>query len=99
MPKESVSKTSTKNEIFDAYESLLKKVADLDNMKPQEIREKEEKQTLVKKVSEMTPDSIVRGIADLKLKVATSFDQVEDSLLSEQKNLPKYDKPLRFRKP
>ena len=98
MPKESVSKTSTKNEIFDAYESLLKKVADLDNMKPQEIREKEEKQTLVKKVSEMTPDSIVRGIADLKLKVATSFDQVEDSLLSEQKKLAEIRQAIEVQK-
>jgi len=87
MSKETVTKTNTKNEIFEAYESLLKKVADLDNMKPQEIREKEEKQMLIKKVSEMTPDTIVRGIADLKLKVAASFDQVEESLLAEQKKL------------
>ncbi|MCK9421327.1 MAG: hypothetical protein M0Q38_01890 [Bacteroidales bacterium] len=87
MPKETITKSSTKNEIFDAYESMLKKVADLENMKPQEIREKEEKQVLIKKVSEMTPDTIVRSIADLKLKVAASFDQVEDSLLAEQKKL------------
>ncbi|MEI6435486.1 MAG: hypothetical protein WCP32_11620 [Bacteroidota bacterium] len=98
MPKEIIAKTSTKNEIFDAYESLLKKVADLDNMKPQEIREKEEKQTLVKKVSEMTPDNIVRGIADLKLKVAASFDLVEDSLLAEQKKLSEIRQAIEVQK-
>ena len=98
MPKEIVAKTSTKNEIFDAYESLLKKVADIENMKPQEIREKEDKQTLVKKVSEITPDNIVRGIADLKLKVAAAFDQVEDSLLAEQKKLAEIRQAIEVQK-
>ena len=98
MTKENITKTSTKNEIFDAYETLIKKVADLDNMKPQEIREKEEKQAIVKKVSEMTPDTIIRGIADLKLKVATAFDQVEDSLLAEQKKLAEIRQAIEVQK-
>lgn len=98
MAKETVTKTSTKNEIFDAYETLIKKVGDLDNLKPQEIREKEEKQAIVKKVSDMTPDTIVRGIADLKLKVATAFDQVEDSLLAEQKKLSEIREAIEVQK-
>ena len=98
MPKETVTKTNTKNEIFDAYDSLLKKVANLENMKPQEIREKEEKQTLVKKVSEMTPDTIVRGISDLKLKVSASFDEVENSLLAEQKKLAEIRQAIEIQK-
>jgi hypothetical protein len=87
MAKETISKTSTKTEILEAYEIMRKKVSELENLKPQEIKEREEKQTLVKKVSEATSDTIVKGLADLKLKVATSFDQVEDALLAEQKKL------------
>ena len=98
MAKETVSKTSTKNEIFDAYESLIKKVTDLENLKPQEIREKEEKQAIVKKVSEMAPDTIVRGIADLKLQVASAFDQVEDCLLAEQKKLAEIRQAIEVQK-
>ena len=87
MAKETVTKTSTKNEIFDAYETLMKKVADLETLKPQEIKEKEDKQTLVKKVSDITSDNIVKGIAELKLKLGSSLDQVEESLLAEHKKL------------
>jgi hypothetical protein len=87
MTKPSVTKTSTKNEIFEAYETLLKKVSEMENLKPQEIKEKAEKQAVVKKVAEISPGNIVTGIADLKLKVAESLDQIEDTLLSEQKKL------------
>ncbi|MFA5727688.1 MAG: hypothetical protein WC886_08615 [Saccharofermentanaceae bacterium] len=87
MAKETVTKTSTKNEIFDAYETLLKKVVDLETLKPQEIKEKEDKQALVKKVSDITSDNIVKGIAELKLKLGSSLDQVEESLMAEHKKL------------
>jgi len=87
MAKETVSKTSTKNEIFDAYETMRKKVSELETLKPQEIEEREEKQTLVKKASDATSETIVKGLADLKLKVAAYFDQVGDALLAEQKKL------------
>lgn len=98
MAKESVSRTSTKNEIFDAYEALLKKTADNENIKPQDIKEKAEKEILVKKVAEMTPETIVRGIADLKLRVATAFDQVEDTLVSEQKRLSEIRQAITIQK-
>ena len=98
MAKENISRTSTKNEIFDAYEALLKKVADSENMKPQEIKEKAEKEILVKKVAEMTPETIVRGIADLKLRVAAAFDQVEDTLVSEQKRLSEVRQAITIQK-
>lgn len=87
MAKETITKTSTKNEIFDAYETLLKKVVDLETLKPQEIKEKEDKQALVKKISDLTSDTIVKGIAELKLKLGSSLDQVEESLLAEHKKL------------
>jgi len=87
MAKETVTKTSTKNEIFDAYETLLKKVADLETLKPQEIKEKEDKKALVEKTSDITSNTIVKGIAELKLKLGSSLDQVEESLLAEHKKL------------
>lgn len=87
MAKETVSKTSTKNEIFDAYETMLKKISELENLKPQQIKDREEKQTIVKMASDITSETIVKGLADLKLKVGGYFDQVGDALLAEQKKL------------
>jgi hypothetical protein len=87
MAKETVAKTSTKNEIYDAYESLLKKVSESEKMKPQEIKEREEKVAVVKKAAELSPESIIHTIANLKIKVSDAFDQVEDALLAEQKKL------------
>ena len=98
MPKENITKASTKNAIFEAYETLLKKVSELENLKPQEIKEKEDKQILVRKVSEMMPDNIIRGIADLKLKVAAAFDQVTESLLGEQKKLAEIQQAIEVQK-
>jgi len=87
MTKQTISKTSTKNEIFEAYERLLKKISEMENLKPQEIKEKAEKQALVQQVTGISSGNIVTGIADLKLKVAASLDQMEDALLIEQKKL------------
>ena len=87
MAKETVSKTSTKNEIFDAYENMRKKVSELENLKPQEVKDREEKQTIVKKASDTTSETIVKGLVDLKLKVSSYFDQVGDALQAEQKKL------------
>ncbi len=98
MAKELITRTNTKNEIFDAYEALLKKVVDNENTKPQEIKEKSEKDILVKKVSEITPETIVKGIADLKLHVAAAFDQVEDTLIAEQKKLSEVRQAIMIQK-
>jgi len=98
MAKETISKTSTKNEIMEAYESLLKKLNDTEKMKPQEVKEREEKAIVVKKATELTPETIIHSLADLKLKVSDAFDKVEEALLTEQKKLADIQQAIAIQK-
>ncbi len=84
---EEVSIKSTKNEILDAYNNMLKKVKQLEKEKPAQSREAEERKETVAKAKEETEENIVNRLSSLKLETATTFDKLEKSFLQEQRRL------------
>ena len=86
MPEE-ISLKSTKNEILDAYNAMLKKVKQQEKEKPAQSREAEERKETVAKAKEETEENIVTRLSSLKLETATTFDKLEKSFLQEQRRL------------
>lgn len=86
MPEEPSIK-STKNEIFDAYNAMLKKVKQLEKEKPAQSREAEERKETVSKAKDETEENIVNRLSLLKLETASTFDKLEKSFLQEQRRL------------
>lgn len=84
---EEVSTKSTKTEILDAYNAVLKKVKQLEKEKPAQSREAEERKETVAKAKEETEENIVNRLSSLKLEAATTFDKLEKSFLGEQRRL------------
>ena len=75
------------NEILDAYHEALQKLKDAKNPSKQEQKILEDKKELIQTVSKQTPDQIVKNLANLKLSLAKSLEDIEEKLLSNQKKL------------
>ncbi len=84
---EEVSIKSTKNEILEAYNNLLKKVKTTEKEKPAQIREAEENKAIVNKAKEENEENIVTRLSTLKIDTAASFDKLEKLFLQEQRRL------------
>lgn len=82
-----ISEKSKKNEILAAYEELLKKVKEGSQTSHQQTIIKEKEETLVKTVTNMTEDKIVKKLAEVKINVGQSLDSLEQSLMEEYKKL------------
>lgn len=92
--EQQVSTKNTKNEILKAYEELLKKVQ---QQKPEDAKtkaEQKEKQKIVEKASSQSYEGIVKNIADLKINLNNSLDDLEDSLLNEFKKFTEVKEAL-----
>lgn len=86
MPEE-ISTKSTKNEILEAYNAMLKKVKQQEKEKPAQSREAEERKETVSKAKEETEENIVTRLSSLKLETGSTFDKLEKSFLQEQRRL------------
>ena len=84
---EEISIKSTKNEILEAYNTMLKKVKQQEKEKPAQSREAEERKETVAKAKEESEENIVNRLSSLKLETATTFDKLEKSFLQEQRRL------------
>ena len=81
-----VTSKNTKNEILDTYEGLLKEVKDNKANKSEEQKTKASNQLVAKSVAQNSKD-IIHNIAELKLQVNQSLEDLSKSLLSEQEKL------------
>lgn len=82
--------TSSKKEIYSAYKDILKKYEDaIQNPPPaqQQAREVERKESITQKVSQLTPESLIDGIARMKISIAKTLDILSESLTEEAKKL------------
>jgi len=86
MEKE-LSTKNTKQEILDAYNEMLEKLQSSETVEPKVLKEKEEKQNLVKTALQNTEQSIIKSIAELKIGLNTSLDKISEHLVNEQKRL------------
>jgi len=82
-----VSVKSTKNEILEAYETLLKQVQEEKANVPKKVQEEKQKTEVLTKVSETSHDGIVKNISNLKIALNTSLDQLGSNLAVEFKKL------------
>jgi len=78
---------STKNEILKAYNELMKKYQEEKAPDRKADKKKEEETHVVMRAVAVTKDSIINGIANLKLTVGKYFDEIEEKLISESRTL------------
>lgn len=82
-----ISARSTKNEIMEAYNALLKKVKEQKPVDRQAEKEKVEKREIVDTAAQNSVEKIVKSIAELKLSITKSLDETEQELINEFKKL------------
>jgi len=82
-----VAPTSTKSEILNAYNELLKKIQDSKQENPKAEQEKKVKETTVENAARLTDEEIIGAISSLKLSLNSKLDKIEDDLTSERQKL------------
>ena len=82
-----VSTKNTKTEILEAYETLLKEVQKAKANVPKQIQEEKQKQETVKKVTDITQNSIITDIGTLKSGLTKSLDDMLSGLTGEFQKL------------
>ncbi|MFO1350275.1 MAG: hypothetical protein U1F68_06175 [Gammaproteobacteria bacterium] len=82
-----LSTKNTKNEILDAYNALLKRVKEQKPVDRQADKEKAEKVQVVESAARTSVEKIVKGLAEQKLTLTQSLDEVEEQLIGEFKKL------------
>jgi hypothetical protein len=79
--------SSTKNEILEAYNELLKQVEEKKSGQPKEVKEKEERENTLKSAVSVNKEGIIKQIASLKLTLNAELEKVEEALVMESKKL------------
>lgn len=85
MPEKQVNSKSTKNEILQAYDELLKKVQEQKSEDTKTVAEQNQKQRVVEQAESQSNEGIVKNIANLKINLNAKLDELEDNLLGEFK--------------
>jgi hypothetical protein len=78
-----ISLKNTKSEILTAYDELLKRFQDKKTEEPKKVQEQQKQENLVKKAATLNNESIVKGIAGLKVDLSSTLDKLGESLVSE----------------
>jgi hypothetical protein len=91
-----ISTKNTKNEILDAYHDVLEKLKETRKLSKQEQKISEEKKEIVEIASKRTADDIVKNLAELKLSLVKSLEEVEEKLLSSHKQLTTLQQAIQF---
>ncbi len=91
-----ISVKNTKNEILEAYHEALKQLKESKKMSRQEEKIQEERKEIIANASEQTTDIIVKGLAELKLSIVRSLEELEEKLLSSQKRLLSLQQAIEF---
>ena len=82
-----VNEKNTKSEILRAYDELLQKVRESSQPNRKAEKEAQEKRETVKAAQGYSNEKIIKSLADIKLEMAKSFEQLETLLSTEAKNL------------
>ncbi len=84
-----LSPTSTKSEILNAYNELVKKIQESKQENPKAEQEKKVKETTVETAAKLTDEEIIGAISALKLSLNSKLDKIEDDLTTERQKLAK----------
>jgi len=82
-----VTTSSTKTEIFEAYNELLKQMDGQKPGQPKEMKEGEEREKVLKNAGSINKEGIIKQIAGLKISLNTELEKVEEALVTESKKL------------
>lgn len=82
-----ISAKSTKNEILEAYNDLLKKIQEDKPLDRLAEKKKEGDKEIVKAASQNSIEKIVKGLAEIKLDIGNVLDTLEEKLITEYKKL------------
>lgn len=80
-----ISRTSTKQEMLEAYNSLLKQLQEKgkEDLKPQEEIEKKKAKETTTKADSLSAEGVVKGIGGLKLEIGKMLTRITDGLEEE----------------
>lgn len=96
--EQKVTLKSTKNQILDAYNELLKKLQTQKTEEPKKEQEQQQKLELTNKAKELNDENIVKGIADLKVAVSGKLDELAGQLVDEYKKFEELQKAIDIEK-
>lgn len=88
--------SSTKNEILEAYNDLLKQVEEKKSGQPKEIKENEEREKIVKGALMASKEGIINQIAGLKITLNNELEKIEESLVNESKKLAQVEEAIKL---
>jgi hypothetical protein len=94
-----LSMTSTKQEMLDAYQAVLKQVQekDITELKPEKKLEEKKQQEAVQVALAVSSDGASRDIANLKLEIGKMLTQISDKLDDEVSKFRKIEEAVRFK--
>ncbi len=92
-----VTSKNTKNQILEAYEELLQQQAQREE-EPKKVQEQQKKTELVNKAKELSHQSIVKGINELKISAASSLDSLGEQFAAEYGKFEELQKAIEAEK-
>lgn len=84
-----INLSSTKSEILNAYNELIKKIQGSKQENPKAEQEKKVKEATVENAAKLSDEEIIRAISSLKLSLNSTLDKIEDDLTAERQKLAK----------
>jgi hypothetical protein len=93
-----VNLKNTKNEILSAYEELLKKVTDKKTEEPKKVQEVQKQEAIIKKAEALNTETIIKGIAGLKVEITSSLDKLGEKLAEEYKKFDELQQAIQTEK-
>jgi hypothetical protein len=82
-----ITAKSTKNEILEAYYAALKKIEEQKQVSRREEKAHAERKEIIAEAHGNTMEGIVKSLAELKLGIGKSLDELESQLLAESRRL------------
>ncbi len=83
--EEKVSITSTKKEMLEAYNALLKKMREKSEIKPEKRMEEKRAEEVTMIASSLSTEGVVKGISSLKLEIGKLLTEISDRMEEEVK--------------
>ena len=89
---------NTKNEILVAYNELLKKVTDNKPDDPKKQQEEQKQEAVVKKAEGLSNETIIKGIAGLKVDITSALDKLGEKFAGEYKKFDELQQAIQTEK-
>jgi hypothetical protein len=90
-----ISKTNTKNEIWEAYQVVLAQLKEDKQMSFQSAKKQRDEEEVVTKATGFNVEQIVNNIAQVKVSLDQALDAIEQRLIGEYKRLGELQEAIR----